>query len=158
MNIYSDKSMILVGLKEELENKSLRNILKSKNLAQLGDFLANFIYTSVKIGLYGITGSVHVWDNSLTKAMEIADLRKELGKKTKPDKVADAGEALIGYAYFNELLTLNQMIEILDRKLNEQSFANEKIEKEACGVAFALLFNKIIELAVEKKKVKRLEH
>ncbi|MCE7736620.1 MAG: hypothetical protein GPJ54_17185, partial [Candidatus Heimdallarchaeota archaeon] len=98
-----------------------------------------------------------VWDNSLTKAMEIADLRKELGKKTKPDKVADAGEALVGYAYFNELLTLDQMIEILDTKLNEQSFVNEKTEKEACGVAFALLFSKIIELAVEKRNIKRLE-
>ncbi len=156
MNIYSDKSMDLVGLKEILESKSLRNILKSKKLAQLGDFLANFVYTSVKIGLYGIEGSVHVWDNSLTKAMEIADLRKELGKKTKPDKVADAGEALIGYAYFTELLTLEKMIEILDAKLNEQSFVNEKTEKMACAVAFAFLFDKIIELAVEHKKVRRL--
>ena len=148
--------MALIGLKEVLESKSLRNILKSQKLAQLGDFLVNFIYTSVKIGLYGINGSVHVWDNSLTNAMEIADLRKELGKKTKPDKVADAGEALVGYAYFTELLSIDKMIEILASKLNEQSFLNEKEEKEACGNAFASLLSVIIELAVEQKKFKRM--
>ncbi|MHA2031677.1 MAG: ribonuclease III family protein [Candidatus Kariarchaeaceae archaeon] len=149
--------MVLVGIKDILENKSFRNILKSKNLAQLGDFLANFIYTSVKIGLYGIEGSVHVWDNSLTKAMELADLRKELGKKTKPDKVADAGEALIAYAYFNGLLTIDEMVNILDSKLDEQSFKSEKIEKEQCALAFSNLFRKIFQLAIEMKNIKILE-
>jgi hypothetical protein len=147
--------MVLIGIKEILENKSLRNILKSKNLAQLGDFLANFIYTSVKIGLYGIEGSVHVWDKSLTKAMDIANLRKELGKKTKPDKVADAGEALIAYGYFNELLTIDEMIEILASQLSEQSFVNEQTEKTACSVAFAELFKQITTIALESKKITR---
>ncbi|OLS27833.1 MAG: hypothetical protein HeimC2_10290 [Candidatus Heimdallarchaeota archaeon LC_2] len=150
--------MLLVGIKSILEDKSLRNILKSKDLAHLGDFLVNFLYTSVKIGLYGIEGSVHVWDKSLTKAMEIANLRKELGKKTKPDKVADAGEALVAYAYFNELLQLKDMIEILDSKLDEQSFKNDRFEKEQCSIAFSFLFTKIIDIALDKKKIKTIEN
>ena len=150
--------MPLVGIKFILEDKSLRNILKSKNLAQLGDFLVNFIYTSVKIGLYGIEGSIHVWDKSLTKAMELSNLRRELGKKTKPDKVADAGEALVAYAYFNELLQLKEMIDILNSKLDEQSFKNDKFEKEQCSIAFSTLFSKIIEIALEKKKIRMLEN
>ncbi len=149
--------MPLVGIKSILQDKVLRNILKSKDLAQLGDFLVNFIYTSVKIGLYGIEGSIHVWDKSLTKAMEIANIRKELGKKTKPDKVADAGEALVAYAYFNELLSIKQMIEILDSKLNEQSFKIDRFEKEQCAIAFSALFTKIIEIALAKMKIKMIE-
>lgn len=150
--------MPLVGIKDILESNSLRNILQSRDLAQLGDFLANFIYTSVKIGLYGIGGSVHVWDNSLTKAMELSDLRKELGKKTKPDKVADAGEALIAFAYFNKFLTMDEMVHILDSKLDEQSFESEKIEKNHCSIAFSELFNKIIEKVLENKKLKMLDN
>ena len=50
------------------------------------------------------------------------------------------------------------MIKILDTKLNEQSFENEKTEKTACGEAFALLFSNIIELAIEKHNIKRLEY
>ena len=150
--------MSLVGIKSILNDKSLRNILTSKDLAQLGDFLVNFLYTYVKIGLYGIEGSVHVWDKSLTKAMEQADLRIQLGKKTKPDKVADAGEALVAYAYFNELLSINQMIEILDSKLDEQSFKNDKFEREQCSEAFSILFTKIIEVALDKKKIKMINN
>lgn len=150
--------MALVGIQSILKDKSLRNILKSKNLAQLGDFLVNFLYTSVKIGLYGIEGSIHVWDKSLTKAMDISNLRKELGKKTKPDKVADAGEALVAYAYFNELLSINEMIEILNTNLDEQSFKTEKFEKEQCSYAFSELFKEIIEIALNKMKIKMVDN
>ena len=62
--------MKLPALKPILSTNSLRSILESKDLAHLGDFLVNFIYTSVRIGHLKQKGSIHVWDNCLKEAME----------------------------------------------------------------------------------------
>ena len=116
-------------------------------MAQLGDFLANFIYTAVRMGKNGVIGSVHVWDYSLRNAMELADLRSQLGKKMKPDRVADAAEAFIAYAYLTDLLDLPQMIEYLSNYLSETDFEVTKREKEACAKAFSELLLYIMSLA-----------
>ncbi|MHA2252314.1 MAG: ribonuclease III family protein [Candidatus Kariarchaeaceae archaeon] len=118
-------------------------------MAHLGDFLANFIYTSVRVGHFGIKGSIHVWDNSLKEAMELAELRAILGKKTKPDKVADAAEALIAYCYFTNLMELPDMVAYLKDYLELEHFSSTKREKIACGEAFSQLFRRIMDLAAE---------
>lgn len=144
--------MKLDALKSILSTKSLRSILESKDLAHLGDFLTNFIYTCVRIGKFNLSGSIHVWDNSLRDAMEIADLRSALGKKTKPDRVADAAEALIAYAYFTELMDLDRMVEELGHYLTEVDFKSNKAEKKACANAFSGLLKKIIVFANEQNQ------
>lgn len=135
-----------------LKSNSLRHVLSSKELAQLGDFLVNFIYTAVRIGLKGVSGSIHVWDYSLKTAMELANLRKDLAKKMKPDRVADAAEALIAYSYLTKLMDLPEMIEFLSRRLNAEDFEIDKMEKEACAVAFSELFEQIMYLAHQENR------
>ena len=137
----------LPAIRTLLSTKSLRTILESKDLAHLGDFLANFIYTCVKIGKFEQSGSVHVWDYSLRIAMEEAQLRSKLGKKTKPDRVADAAEAYIAYAYFTELMSLDDMVDCLTEQLEIGEFRSPKREKEACAAAFSILLKTINELA-----------
>ena len=57
-----------------------------------------------------------------------------------------------------DLIVLDLMLPGMDGlEVTKFLKADEKTEKEACGVAFALLFSKIIELAVEKRNIKRLE-
>lgn len=130
-----------------LATKKIRIILQSKELARLGDFLVNYTYSAVRIGKYGLAASIHVWDKCLTKAMELANLRSHLGKKTKPGRVADAGEAFVAYAYLTKLMSLEDMISIIDENLNETHFNSNVQEKEDCAIAFAKLFENIFELS-----------
>ncbi len=148
--------MKIVGIEQILNSKSLRSILESKDLAHLGDFLVNFIYTSVRIGYLKVSGSIHVWDICLRTAMELANLRNVLGKKTKPDKVADAAEALVAYAYFTELMGLDEMVELLAQYMQIDHIKSKIREKEACTEAFSKLFIKIIELASRDKRFNQL--
>jgi hypothetical protein len=135
------------ALEPILKTKKIRIILQSKELARLGDFLVNYIYSAVRIGKYGLAASIHVWDKSLTKAMALANFRAYLGKKTKPDRVADAGEAFVAYAYLTKLMTLEDMISIIDENLSETNFNSKVREKEVCAIAFSKLFEKIFEFS-----------
>ncbi len=139
-------------IQDVLKSKLLRVVLQSKDLAQLGDFLVNFIYSTVRIAFRGKHGGVHVWDSCLRDAMEIANLRSVLGKRTKPDKVADAGEALVAYAYYTELMTLDEMIEFVEEILDYNRLSNRIEEKEMCTEVFATLFTKIYLLANKQSR------
>lgn len=150
--IESYKMDILPKLDKILASKDLRQILQFKDLAQLGDFLANFIYSSAKIGVKGLSGGVHVWDSSLKYAMEGANLRQFLGKRTKPDKVADAGEAFIAYAYFTGLLSIPDMIKLIADNLKDSWMKKREEEKEACADAFTVLLKKIHTLSVKNDR------
>ena len=133
-----------------LVSGSLRAILESKDLAQLGDFLVNFIYSTVKIGIKGNSGSIHVWDSSLRDAMEFAHLRDKLGKRTKPGRVADGAEAFIAFAYFQGVISLQEMIDYLANRLTTEDFRINKIEKQACATAFGELLSHISYLVKKK--------
>lgn len=133
----------LPALQGLLDSGSLRAVLESKELAQLGDFLVNFVYTTVKIGIKGGSGSVHVWDSSLRDAMEYSNLREKLGRRTKPGRVADAAESFIAFAYFHGVMSLNGMVEYLSRRLNLEDFDIPKIEKAACATAFGELLSRL---------------
>jgi len=129
-----------------LQSGSLRAIFESQDLAQLGDFLVNFIYSTVRIAIKGSTGSIHVWDSSLRDAMEQANLRDKLGKRTKTGRVADAAEALVAFVYFRQIITLDEMIIYLSRRLTPDDFAYSQIEKAACANAFGELLARLIYL------------
>ena len=148
--------MELKALDPILHASTLRDILESKKLAQLGDFLANFVYSSVTIGNFDINGSVHVWDRSLKEAMEKANLRVEMGKKVKPDKVADAAEALIAFAYFRNLVSLEEMTAMIHESLSTSDLSSPRKEKVACADAFCVVLEKIIIQAENEGLVKRL--
>ncbi len=142
--------MELTAIKPILKSHNLRSILSSRDLAHLGDFLANYIYSTVKIGIFGVHGSIHVWDNVLRDAIDEADMRKYFGKKIKPDKVADGAEAFIAFAYLNKIMNLDEMIEILASKLKKDDLHSLKSEKIACSHAFSTLLKKILTIGSEK--------
>lgn len=86
--------------------------------------------------------------------MDKARLRSLIGKKTKPDRVADAAEAFIAYGYYNQYMTLDEMILIGRNNLKPTDFKSEKSEKEACGYFFGFLLEKIYMLALDNLKIK----
>lgn len=135
------------NLDKYLNSRYLRVVLQSKELAQLGDFLTNFIYSTVRVAIKGVYGGVHVWDSSLRDAMVQADLRNVLGKRTKPDKVADAGEALIAYSYYTGLMNMDEYLEFISLRMDVERLNGRIMEKEMCAEIFAALFQHINELA-----------
>lgn len=143
MTITPNRLPAIEGL---LNVSSLRAILESKDLAQLGDFLVNFVYSTVKIGIKGSSGSTHVWDSSLRDAMEQSNLRQKLGKRTKPGRVADAAEAFIAYSYFQGIMSLDEMVEYLSRRLIPDDFEYTKLERAASATAFGELLSRLLYL------------
>ncbi|MCY3411299.1 MAG: hypothetical protein INQ03_06640 [Candidatus Heimdallarchaeota archaeon] len=136
----------------ELSSRHLRVVLQSRDLAQLGDFLINFIYSTVRVGIKGVSGGVHVWDYSLRLAMEETGLRSHLGQRTKPDKVSDAAEALIAYAFYTDLIALENMMVIIGDKLDITQLDGRKQEKYACSVAISHLLRAITAKATQEDR------
>jgi hypothetical protein len=131
-------------LEEILNQKNLRKVVTSHDLAQIGDLLTNFIYTTMRIGKKGKSGLIHVWDNSLAEAIRSSGLREYFPNKAKSPALADGGEALIAYLYFNRIFTLDELIDILDKWISESDLTDKSIEKVACASAFEQLFIHII--------------
>ncbi len=119
-----------------LNSTSIKEVVKSTELAQIGDFLTNFIYTTMRIGIKGKKGSIHVWDRSLANAAKDAGLVKYFPNRFKRDKMADGVEALIAYAYFNSVISLSEMIDILSSWIGDDDTIDKKIEVLACQTAF----------------------
>ena len=110
MNNNSQLKDLIKKIQGILNSGSLRAILESKDLALIGDSLVNFLFSTLKIGLFGMSGNVHVRDNVLKNAMDLYKLREKLGKNTKPGRVADAAESLIAFAYIQNIMTIYGMV------------------------------------------------
>ena len=62
--------------------------------------------------------------------------------------LGDGVEALVGYGYLHNLISIDEIIEIVESILKEPDFAelgNRKIEREAMTVAFKKVIIEIIE-------------
>ena len=137
-------SKIYPGLKECLETREIRKIILSKNLSQLGDFLTNYVYSLMRIGVRGKNGAIHVWDKSLAFAAKNSELKQHFPSRTKTDGLADGVEALIAFVYLNGIMNLNEMVVTLEKGANDNDFINSVRERRACGEYFELLIREII--------------
>ncbi len=131
----------LIGI---LKTKKIRKVLTSDNLAHLGDFLVNFIYTSMRIGYKSKKGSIHVWDKSLRAAAESAGILSYYPNRSKTGDVANGVEALVAFAYFKEVMSLSEMIDLLALWVSGDDFISTKIEKLACASAMEQLIHAIL--------------
>ncbi len=139
----------LPHLESLLQTRSIRSVLRSTDLAQVGDFLTNYIYTIMRIGIKGRAGSIHVWDQSLASAARESGLRRYFGSRAQKDTLADGVEALIAFTYLREVYTLEEMVGILSDWISPEDFISRSAEITACGSAFENLIRKILARSTE---------
>jgi hypothetical protein len=94
--------------------KSLTQILTDRKLAQLGDAYANFVYSLAISNRNGEPTGAKVRGSILANAIKKAGLRSYLPSRMTRHIMADAGEALIVYAWLNEQITLEESITSLE--------------------------------------------
>ena len=94
--------------------KSLAQILTDRKLAQLGDAYANFVYSLAISNKNKEPTGAKVRGSILAKAIKKAGLRNYLPSRMTRHIMADAGEALIVYAWLNGQITLEESIATLE--------------------------------------------
>lgn len=103
----------------------LRQVMRSKQLASLGDAYVNFVYSLALTRLAGYPQGTKVSDRILSQALKLAGLRDELGTRVAKKDLANASESLLAEAYRRGLLTIEESVRII----------NEKPENPAAGIS-----------------------
>lgn len=98
--------------------KNLREVLMDQKLASLGDSFVNFIYSLALSRRKGEPIGAKVDSRVLSQALKKAGLRKMLPSRTDRHTQADAVEALIVYAWIQNIITMEEGVDILERHEN----------------------------------------
>ena len=94
---------------------SLPQILTDRKLSSLGDAYINFIYSLALSERKGKPSGAKVKGTALSEALRKAGLREHLPSRIDKHVLSDAAEALIVYAWLNDLLTLEESVKILGK-------------------------------------------
>jgi hypothetical protein len=93
--------------------ETLRQVMRNKQLASLGDAFVNFVYSLALTQANGKPQSVKVSDRILAEAFKISGLRKYLGTRISKKDLANASESLLVDAYQKKLITIEESVKIL---------------------------------------------
>jgi Ribonuclease III len=97
---------------------TLRQVMRNKQLASLGDAFVNFVYSLALTQANGKPQSVKVSDRILANAFKLSDLRKYLGTRISKKDLANASESLLVDAYQKKLITIEESVKILSEDPN----------------------------------------
>ena len=95
--------------------ETLRQVMRNKQLASLGDAFVNFVYSLALTQANGKPQSVKVSDRILADAFKLAGLRKYLGTRISKKDLANASESLLVDAYQKKLITIEESVRILSQ-------------------------------------------
>jgi hypothetical protein len=107
------------------QSSPLRQVMRNKQLASLGDAYVNFVYSLALTRLNGYPQGTKVSDRILSQALRLAGLRDELGTRVAKKDLANASESLLAEAYRRDVLTIEESVRII----------NEKPEEPAVGIS-----------------------
>jgi len=93
--------------------ETLRQVMRNKQLASLGDAFVNFVYSLALTQANGKPQSVKVSDRILANAFKLSGLRKYLGTRISKKDFANASESLLIDAYQKRLITIEESVKIL---------------------------------------------
>ena len=93
--------------------ETLRQVMRNKQLASLGDAFVNFVYSLALTQANGKPQSVKVSDRILANAFKLSGLRKYLGTRISKKDLANASESLLVDAYQKKLITIEESVKIL---------------------------------------------
>lgn len=91
----------------------IAKILNDKHLAQFGDSLLNFAYSLALTEASGTPKGTKVRDKILAEAAAKAGLRKHLPRRVGRGDVANSLEALLGHAWLEKLVSMDEMVSCL---------------------------------------------
>ena len=91
----------------------LAKILSDPQLAQFGDSLLNFAYSVALTETSGRPKGIKVQDRVLAEAAVKAGLRKHLPRRVGRGDVANSLEALLGHAWLEKFLSLDEIVSYL---------------------------------------------
>jgi hypothetical protein len=131
---------------------TLPEIALDRGLAKIGDGFVNLVYSLAKSQtLQTITG----WKVStevLAKALHTSDLRRHLPSRLTAHQRADAVEAILGYLWLSNSVTLGEVVETLTQEMSSAAFTSRAAEKREAIQAFTKLLLKIKPLLPLKKE------
>jgi hypothetical protein len=93
--------------------EAIRQIMRDKQLASLGDAFVNFVYSLALTKVSGQPQAVKVSDRILAEAFRLAGLREHLGTRVSRKDLANASESLLVEAYRRNLLTIEESVRAL---------------------------------------------
>jgi dsRNA-specific ribonuclease len=94
---------------------ALRQVMRNKQLASLGDAFVNFVYSLALTETSGEPRAVKVSDRILANAFKMTGLRRYLGTRVSKKDMANASESLLVDGYQKKLITIEESV----RTLNE---------------------------------------
>ncbi len=93
--------------------ETIRQIMRDKQLASLGDAYVNFIYSLALTKTSSQPRALKVSDKILAEAFRVSGLREYLGTRVSRKDLANASESLLVEAYRKGLLTIDESVNIL---------------------------------------------
>ncbi len=126
-----------------LHHNSLREIMNDTGLAQIGDALVNLCYSVAKSLALGKMGGEKVRDSVLARAIRATSFYHQIGHRTDAGEAGDAYEALIGYLWLKEAVSVDEIIEILLPELHIDKTTSRKKEGEIAALAFQRLLERL---------------
>lgn len=123
-----------MGSPDSTEHHDLADLLTNSGLAQFGDALLNFAFSLALTEVTGLPKGTKIPDKVLADAAVKAGLRKFLPRRVGRGDVANSVEALLGYAWLQKLLTLDEIVdclktESLDRSKDFAQLADLALER-----------------------------
>jgi putative ribosome biogenesis GTPase RsgA len=109
------------------ENNQLKEVLGNPRLARLGDAYVNFL---LSLALTQVTGSpvgIKVSDKTLFEAAKKSGIRALLPRRMKRGQVANVVEALIVNSWLKKSFSIDEMIQILSKHLDNLPDAVAKL-------------------------------
>src|SRR3989304_2722105 len=91
----------------------IRQILRNRQLASLGDAYVNFVYSLALTQMSGEPRAVKVSDKILAEAFRLSGLREYLGTRVARKNLANASESLLVEAYRRGPTTIEESGQVL---------------------------------------------
>jgi dsRNA-specific ribonuclease len=92
---------------------ALREVMRNKRLASLGDAFVNFVYSLALTETSGEPRAVKVSDRTLANAFKMTGLRRYLGTRISKKDMANASESLLLEGYQKRLITIDESVRTL---------------------------------------------
>jgi hypothetical protein len=96
-----------------MSSEIIRQVVRDKQLASLGDAFVNFIYSLALTKTNGRPQATKVSDRILAEAFRLAGLREYLGTRVSRKDLANAAESLLIEAYRRQLVSVDESVQVV---------------------------------------------